>query len=78
MPISTVERLGNTASNSEEALTSLCSIYPAQGSNPKPSAQTAMSFTTAPNSQIFFLDFVWFAKTRVIFFIVAGRFDSIQ
>ena len=26
----------------------------------------------------FFLDFVWFAKARVIFFIVAGRFDSIQ
>ena len=26
----------------------------------------------------FFLDFVWFAKARVIFFIVAGRFDRIQ
>ena len=36
VPISTVERLGNIASNSEEALTSLCSIYPARGSNPKP------------------------------------------
>ena len=52
--IFTVSLLGNRASNSKEVLMLLCPIWPVRESNLKPSVLIAMSFTTAPNSQIFF------------------------